>query len=389
VPGSGSDVIRTPMAKQAADSGNLGSATELGESWDSEGVRSILESIEGALFVVSSGPDGTLRLEEFNDTFSELFVVKRRVAGGTACYKALPVEFICQLTNAARRCSVSGRPDRFGSVVRVERKSCHWEFVLAPVNGFVAGQRRMLGHGRDVTGHHKTTNALKRITNKLLSAQDDERRRIARELHDSTAQHLVVLGISVARLQALSKQREDNGGADDAATRLIADMRITIENAHNEIRTLSLLLHPPVASDTPVADALRRFVASFAQRTGIEMRFSADESPSCSSPDVARTIMRIAQESLINVYRHAGATRVKVKLGASDEGLVLEVEDNGKGFPFEKMTNGSDDVETIGVGLLGMRARVEQLNGTLLVGSGRRGGASIRAVIPQPSRPAG
>lgn len=149
------------------------------------------------------------------------------------------------------------------------------------------------------------------------------------ELHVTTAQHLVALGIGVTELEILTNQ---DGIFDSArAQGLIADMRSTLAQAHSEIRSMSLLFHPPELDDADIADALRRFVSGFARRTGIRANLIIDESLSCRSTQAAKALFRITQEALTNVYRHADASEVRVELRADSTMLVLKIVDNGKG----------------------------------------------------------
>jgi len=358
------------------------SATGAGQDQYAESVRAVLESIEDALFVVSFDFDGILRLEEFNHAFAAVFGMEHGIDSGEARYKALPIDFATRDTRALRRCSENGRSARFEMDVRTRGDLHRWEFLLNPVLEFGATQRRVLGHGRDVTDHRQTLYDLKRITKKLLTAQDEERRRIARELHDSTAQHLVALGIGIARFEILTNQKQSSNGVGPATKRLIAEMRTMLAEAHNEIRTLSLLLHPPTLDGTNIADTLRRFVAGFARRTGIRASLVVDEGLLCRSPELATTVMRITQEALINVYRHADATKVRVELSVAGGTLVLEIEDNGKGFASNTIAKAIDEIEMMGVGIPGMRARVHQFSGELSVKNGARG-VLVRAEFPQ------
>ena len=166
----------------------------------------------------------------------------------------------------------------------------------------------------------------------------------------------------------------------------MAEMRNTLSEALNDIRTLTFLLHPPALENFGIADALRRFVSGFARRTSILASLAVEEGLSCRTSEVAQTIMRITQEALINVYRHAEATKVTITLSSTLRGLVLTIEDNGKGFGSNVVANALDEVETLGVGIPGMRARVRQLNGELFIESSSEG-VRIRAVIPQnPAR---
>jgi len=220
----------------------LDAKSTVDRSQRSEGGRAFFESSRDALFVASIDEDGIWRLEEFNRAFAEVLGMK---LGAVCCEPrhALPVDFATRLSKALRRYSSNHHSNRFDMTVRSDGGFHCWEFLLEPTHESGAIQRRILGHGTDVTSQRQTTRDLKRITRKLLKVQDEERRRIARDLHDSTAQHLVALGLGIKHLEILANQEGILSGT--ATRRLIADMRATLSQALSEIRTLTLLLHPP------------------------------------------------------------------------------------------------------------------------------------------------
>jgi signal transduction histidine kinase len=341
------------------------------------------KSGEAIMFVaVSDGADDIWRIDKFNGAFAKTCGRRTHDEDGSIKY-SLPVAFAARLGDALYRCSTTNQTIGFSASLSRRSIRHSWQFLLDPVHGFGRPWRHILVHGHEVTGEQNAARDIKYITRKLLSAQEDERRRIARDLHDSTAQHLVALGIGITHLEILANQ--PSGLTGHSVRHLVADMRATLSRAHDEIRTLSLLLHPPELDGAQIADALRRFVAGFARRTGIQARLSVERQMSCDSTDAATALMRIAQEALANVYRHAGATEVTVELRSESSVLVLTIEDNGKGFASGAAASATDDSEMIGVGISGMRARVRQLGGDLFLKNGDRG-ALIVATIPQRNR---
>jgi PAS domain S-box-containing protein len=244
---------------------------------------------------------------------------------------------------------------------------------------------RIIGSAIDVTDNRHLLEDLKRISSRLLETQSEERRRIARELHDSTAQQLVGISVGLARLEQIRKS--DSGRKSDKAemAEVLKELREVARDAQQELRTLSYLLHPPILESVGLADALRRFLAGFTRRTRIRTRLVVSDTFSCGSHSVSTALMRIAQEALINVFRHAKASEVRISLINQNRRTILEVEDNGKGMPAEGET-ADDRIEGLGVGIPGMRARVRQFHGELQITSGTNG-TVLRAVIPDRMAP--
>lgn len=244
---------------------------------------------------------------------------------------------------------------------------------------------RIIGSAIDVTDNRHLLEDLKRISSRLLETQSEERRRIARELHDSTAQQLVGISVGLARLEQIRKN--DSGRKSDKAemAEVLKELRVVARDAQQELRTLSYLLHPPILESVGLADALRRFLAGFTRRTKIRTRLVVADAFSCGSHSASTALMRIAQEALINVFRHAKASEVRVSLANQNRRTVLEVEDNGKGMPMEGEAI-DDRIESLGVGIPGMRARVRQFRGELQITSSANG-TVLRAVIPERMAP--
>lgn len=240
---------------------------------------------------------------------------------------------------------------------------------------------RIIGSAIDVTDNRHLLEDLKRISSRLLETQSDERRRIARELHDSTAQQLVAISVGLARVEQIRKRKGDTNEMSD----VLRELRMVARDAQQELRTLSYLLHPPVLESVGLADALRRFLAGFTRRTRIRTRLAVSDTFSCGSHSASTALMRIAQEALINVFRHAKASEVRISLANQNRRTVLEVEDNGKGIPMDG-DELDDRIESIGVGIPGMRARVRQFRGDLQITSSKNG-TVLRAVIPDRVAP--
>ena len=197
----------------------------------------------------------------------------------------------------------------------------------------------------DITSQRRAQAALGRATAALLHAEDDERRRIARELHDGTAQYL-----TGAKLM-LGNQR-----VEGRAEEIRIEVKALLTSALDEIRSLSYVLHPPALEDLGLGLALRQLVDGFARRTGLSMRIDiADDFPKMDAgTEIA--LYRVAQEALANVHRHSGSPTATVALRQAGEMTLLSIRDHGVGLPSEASLAG-------GVGLAGMRLRLEFLKG--------------------------
>jgi PAS domain S-box-containing protein len=205
---------------------------------------------------------------------------------------------------------------------------------------------------------------LHQLSADLLRSQDGERRRIARELHDGTAQKLAALDMSLRRLQ----KHEIELPRKQA---LLAESIDLVTASSREIRTLSYLLHPPLLDEIGLATALRAYADGFQQRTGISIELKI-------SPDFGRlddvfelTLFRIVQEGLANIHRHSGSPVAIIRLEKHLADIRLVVEDRGSGLPREFQS--PDRAAGLGVGLLGMRERAEQLGGRLQIESSTAG----------------
>jgi two-component system NarL family sensor kinase len=205
----------------------------------------------------------------------------------------------------------------------------------------------------------------------LLRAQEDERRRVARELHDSTSQSLVALQLALSRLD-----HEQAGPRVDA---IVAECRETLQQVHREIRSLSFLAHPPALLTSTLESALHNLVTGFAARTGIDV--ALDVSPAGeASASIEAAIYRVSQEALSNIYRHAGASRAIFRLIAKEHYLHLVIGDNGIGISVDPHRPTS-----VGVGLMGMEERVRELGGRLSIRHGSEG-TSLTVSFPRRKR---
>jgi two-component system NarL family sensor kinase len=207
----------------------------------------------------------------------------------------------------------------------------------------------------------------------LLEVHDYERKRLGQELHDSAGQLLIALHLSVARLAI------DGGGSRHQE--LIDDIQETVRRIDGEIRSLAFLHHPVELDGRDLVSAMRSLAVGFSRRTGIRVRFRSVGQCAVLDEEENRVLLRVAQESLVNVYRHAHASCVNVVLRRLGSDVELSISDDGIGM--SELVGGS----TPGIGLQGMRHRAEMSGGLFQVRSNDRG-TRIRAKIAFVGRPA-
>jgi signal transduction histidine kinase len=218
------------------------------------------------------------------------------------------------------------------------------------------------------------TDSLAGATGELLLAEEHERRRIGRELHDSTTQHLVAIDLTMSRL-------EQRIGDDPVDRAIVQDIRAALTAAHREIRTFSYLLHPPNLQRVGLEAALNQFLEGFQRRTGLFVRFQVLGPPQVLGQHADLAVFRLAQEALMNVHRHASAREVDIRLVHRALETTLEVSDDGVGLApadIAPLLSGQGQ----GVGIASMKARIEGLGGRLEIFP-RAKGLQIRAVMPR------
>lgn len=230
---------------------------------------------------------------------------------------------------------------------------------------------------RDISEHKRAELELKRLTTHLLNLQDVERRRIARELHDVTAQNIFTISMNLSRLQRRQVEQRE-------AQALLAESSELCDQSLQEMRTLSYVLHPPMLDETGLVGALRWYVRGFVKRSGIRIEMMSIHEIGRLPAEVETALFRIVQESLTNIRRHAGSGWAEIRLEKKEDEVVLQISDHGRGVPRIGILE-PDDVEFPGVGIAGMRQRLRQFGGSLEIESSDRGLLVIaKAPIPNP-----
>jgi PAS domain S-box-containing protein len=211
--------------------------------------------------------------------------------------------------------------------------------------------------------------SLRKLSGHLLRMQDEERRRLGRELHDSVGQYLAALKMGLHAM-------------DDDSNPQLQECIQMADQSMKEVRTISYLLYPPMLEEVGLRSAIPWYIDGFSKRSGIEVICNIDPSIGRLSRDAELAIFRVLQESLTNVHRHSESPTAGVRLALEDGKVYLEVTDQGKGIPPSALEPGSDSSNTMGVGLRGMLERMHQLGGSIELSSTERG-TTVRASMPR------
>lgn len=224
----------------------------------------------------------------------------------------------------------------------------------------------------------QATKRLRELSASLLQTQDEERRRIARELHDGIGQDVAAIKMNLSRIT------RERTRLSEAAGRALDDNILLVEEASQQIRTMSHLLHPPLLDEVGLESALRWYAEGFAERSKIKVQM--DLAPGFGdhiARDLALSIFRIVQECLTNIHRHSGSPTALIAIDCTEKEIVLRIEDHGNGISREKQLRVFSG-ESSGVGLRGMQERVRQFAGTLELQSDATG-TKVTATIPVPT----
>jgi two-component system, NarL family, sensor kinase len=220
------------------------------------------------------------------------------------------------------------------------------------------------------------TIALQNLSQRLLKVQDEERRKVARDLHDSTGQTLAALKMGIAVLEERLRQNQ-------CTSDVLSEITALADQAIQEIRTTSYLLHPPLLDEAGFNSAAQWYVDGFGKRSGIKVTLDLAIKRERLPITIETALFRVLQESLTNVHRHSGALEVSIRFQYQAETVLLEIRDCGRGIPMERLTRLREASSETGVGLAGMRERLTELNGRLEIDSDRHG-TSLRAIVPLP-----
>jgi len=219
------------------------------------------------------------------------------------------------------------------------------------------------------------SNQVRELSWRLLRSQDEERRHIARELHDSVGQTLTILDINFELFM------QEAGYKSSEVTSKIEEIQKTVQQLHREIRTTSYLLHPPLLDESGLYSAISLYLQGLRERSALEVRFEISEQFGRLPSELELAIFRLVQESLTNIHRHSGSKTASIRIDRESNQITLDIRDQGKGMSSERMAEIQSGRS--GVGISGMRERLRQFEGTMNIESDSSG-TRIFATIPLP-----
>jgi two-component system CheB/CheR fusion protein len=350
-------------------------------------LAAVVESSTDA--IITKDLNGTI--ETWNAGAEHLFGFSAEEAVGRSITLIIPPELQNEEIETLARLRRGELIEHFDTVhITKKGKRVPVSLTISPIktsSGEVVGASKV---ARDITDRKRTEDALKQshdnlevqvqrrteslrqLSSSLHHMQDDERRKIARELHDSVGQYLVSVKMNLAQA--------DHGDVQKSKTAL-SESNELLDRCIAEIRTISHLLHPPLLDESGLASAAKWYVEGFGERSSIEA--SLDVSPHFERlpQAVEMALFRTLQESLTNVHRHSGSSKVDIRIELQDGQVGLIVRDYGKGVSSEKLESFHATGGSLGVGLTGMRERILELGGNLQIVS-ESPGISVRATIP-------
>jgi PAS domain S-box-containing protein len=343
-------------------------------------LATIVESSEDAIVGVSL--DG--KILTWNGGAELMYGYTAAEALGQSISIVVPPDRREELSLSLKRLKAGERIENF-ETVRLHKNGEHIDVSVGVC--FIKDSRGRIiaaaSIARDVSLRKRTEEALRDIEQesqklavRLFDLQDTERRRLARELHDVTAQNVFAMSMNLAHLQRILPQASQ---AED----LVVESRQLCDQSLQEIRTLCYLLHPPVLDQGGLVGALRWYVEGFVRRSGIKIDVNAIKDVGRLPVDVETALFRVVQESLTNISRHSGSNTAIIRLEKQDDQIFLQIVDHGHGMPDLDLAE-SDGGTSVGVGIPSMRQRLRQFGGMLQIESGNPG-TVVTAKVPARS----
>jgi PAS domain S-box-containing protein len=336
-------------------------------------LAAIVDSSDDA--IVSKSLDGIIT--SWNRGAERLFGYSAEEAIGQHIKLIVPHDRQHEEATILERLGRGEQVEHFETVrVRKDGTTLDISLTISPVRdaaGIIVGTSKV---ARDITERKQTEKALKEseLAARLLRLQDEERRRIARELHDGVGQLLAAMSMNV------SKVKEERSRLSPDAARCVEENSNMIEQISADIRTMSYLFHPPLLDELGLESALKWYVEGFAERSKIAANLELPVDLGRLPKDQEMCLFRLAQECLTNIHRHSGSSTALVRLWRTPGEIKMEVSDEGRGIHQEIQSKVASGKST-GVGLRGMRERVKQFDGTLEIHSNGKG-TSILVTLP-------
>ncbi len=336
--------------------------------------QAIVETVREGLLVL----DRELRVKKANRTFYEMFQVPAGETEGRPLHELGRGQWnIPHVLEKLRGVTVANTG--FEDLeVTAEFPGLGRKTMVISARGVERGgdlTNTMLVAVRDISRRKRTELIVKELSGRLLQLRDEEQRRIARELHDSTAQSLSALAMNLALAE---KYAEDLPPRARAA---LAESRSLAEGCARELHDLAALLHPPLLDEIGLLSAVKWFAETFARRTGIQVKLESSIEPGMLPIEIRTTLFRIVQETLTNIQRHSGSPSAWIRIERVPFGVEVSVRDEGRGIQDQ---GHSVDSIPAGVGIIGMQERVRQVGGVLDIASGT-GGTTVKVRIPLPA----
>jgi PAS domain S-box-containing protein len=330
----------------------------------------LLDLVSDAAFIC----DPDVKITYWNRAAEHMYGWKQQEAIGQHASRMLQTQF----------------PIPFSEVTKILQREGRWEGELVQTTRYGLQMTvhsrwtRKQGEGgesigwleinSDMTRQKQAEETARRLSGRILQVQDEERRKMARDLHDSLGQYLVMLKFNIdACLRS---------AASDSGRELLLQSKETVEQCISETRTMSYLLHPPLLDESGLASAVRWYVEGFATRSGIAVDLKAPRTIPRFQNEIETALFRILQESLTNVHRHSQSKRVDIGISYDRHTVSLMVRDYGCGIPLARIRAFRDLGTGMGVGLGGMRERVRDVGGTLRIEPGEGCGTVISVEIP-------
>lgn len=313
--------------------------------------------------------DRTGRTVDANPAAIQLLGIERADAGKPRANESSSAADEAMLRQLQRLVD-SEKPTGEWTVLRADGTTREVEYRY--VADILPGLHLIVSH--DITDRKTAERSLRQLSSRLLQLQDEERARIARQLHDTTAQSLAAMRMHLVRIEQAGVLKD--GPFRDALTETLA----LTDQSIAEIRTLSYLLHPPMIEAMGLVASLRWYTRGFEGRSGIRTELDASDDLVRLPNDLETTVFRIVQEALTNIQRHSGSSVARVRLVRTDHELRVSIEDEGRGLP-PALRGDVNALRSAGVGMAGMEHRARELGGTMDVQSSDRG---TRLVVTLP-----